>query len=156
MLNTVRLELVDWSNGVTSVSGKVTVTRSSGRRSSSATIWARLVSVPWPISTLLVSRVAEPSAFRRTVAVEFEGVIVVLIITASPLPRTSGPGGRGACSAAPCQSIARATSCRQSARPTDWRASPVTKVSPSPTRFFWRSASGSIPSRRAMSSIWHS
>ena len=84
----VRLELVDWSNGVTSVSGNVTLTRSGAIPNSSATICANEVCVPCPISTLLVNKTADPSALSLTNAEEFDGVIVVLIITAKPLPRT--------------------------------------------------------------------
>ena len=68
MLKTVRLELVDWSKGVTSVSGSVTETRSRGSPSTSLTICARLVWTPCPISTLPDSSVAEPSALSRTLA----------------------------------------------------------------------------------------
>jgi hypothetical protein len=135
------------------VSGNVTLTRSGEIPSSSATICASEVCVPCPISTLLVNNTAEPSALSRTTAEEFDGVIVVLIITANPLPRTLPLGTRFSCSAFPFHLIASAAPLRQSAIPTDTNLSPVTNTSPSCTRFFNLISNGSIPSRLAMSSI---
>ena len=39
-------------------------------------------------------RIAEPSALRRTFADEVVGVVVLLMVTASPLPRTKFCSGR--------------------------------------------------------------
>ena len=48
----VREATVGPLSGTRAVSGSATSTRSSGQPSASATIWASVVRVPWPISVL--------------------------------------------------------------------------------------------------------
>ena len=66
MVLVVRLAPVIWSHGVVSVSGVDTRTRDTGTVASSAAIWASTVSAPWPISTLPVSTLSDPSPLSFT------------------------------------------------------------------------------------------
>ena len=112
------------------MSGELTVTFRTADPNSSPTICAIEVSRPWPISTLLVSKTADPSALRRTLADDVVGVVVLLIVTASPLPRTRlFFSGGAACSSFPFQPIASAVRRKQSVTPTETSFSPVTKIS---------------------------
>ena len=114
-----------------SVSGKLTETFSKGNPNSSPTICASEVNAPCPMSTLLVRRIAEPSALSRTLADEVVGVVVLLIVTASPLPRTRLLRGCAAdCSSFPFQPMVAAACFTQSVMPTETIVSPVTKRHP--------------------------
>ena len=53
----------------------------------SAVIWASIGRAPCPISTVLASTVTLPSALIRTTPTEVDGVIVPLMMHATPLPR---------------------------------------------------------------------
>ena len=62
-----RLAHVPPPYGTTAVSPETTATDSTGTPSSSATIWASAVRVPWPWSVSPVSTVTAPEGSKRTV-----------------------------------------------------------------------------------------
>ena len=67
-MNVVRLAWTPTSHGLTAVSLLTTSTRPNGIPSSSATIMARTVSDPWPISLAPVMSVTLPKSSSFTMA----------------------------------------------------------------------------------------
>src|SRR4029078_9021066 len=121
-------------------------------------IWANTVSDPCPISTVPVYKDRLASSLSLTTAQEIDGVIVALIMQASPLPRRTLPIDESfLIFALPVPSdfhpIDSATRFRHSFRPTERRVSSVTNLSPSSYPFFFLISSGSIWSATAMMSI---
>jgi hypothetical protein len=74
------------SYGVASVSAATTWIRVESMCSTSPAICAIIVSAPWPMSTVLISSVAEPSWLRLSVALAMVGVSTAFMPTAIPLP----------------------------------------------------------------------
>ena len=146
MIVVERLALVPQSYGVTDVSGAATTTDANGTPSVSAVIWASAVRIPWPASTLPASTSTLPSALMRTIAVDVLWVPPPSFIAqASPRPRPRASGA--------VQPTARAVCSSPSARSPSIGVSPATYSSPRLSRFLRRSASGSRPSRSAITSI---
>ena len=126
------------------VSGVATPTRSKGRASTSAAIWARTARAPCPISTVLARTVALPSACRRTIASDTVGPMLAFIIIATPRPRSAA--------AACVQRIASAARVKLSSNLPSIGVSPGANSSPWARRFCRRSSTGSRSRRRAASS----
>src|SRR5438093_5304435 len=82
----LRLDVVDASNGITSVSSGCMKTLSIGTLSSSAATCERIVLQPWPISTVPASTVTSPLLFTKTPAFDVVGDRVGFWMHAKPLP----------------------------------------------------------------------
>src|SRR5687767_13414266 len=108
---------------------------------------------PCPISTVLDSTVRLPSPSMRTPAADVDGVTVLFSATANPRP-TALRGGASRFGVP--QPIHLAVLLTISSKCTSCRCSLVANVSPSCSTLRSRISTGSSPSARAMSSIWHS
>ena len=128
-----------------------TATASAATPIRRATISARAVRLPWPISVLLVSRVADPSACILTWAVEMGEAPASLAVTATARPRRT-PGSL----VLACRSSSAATASRSAVRSASSPRLPSMIVPPGGSRLRRRSSVGSIPSRSAAMSMFSS
>ena len=135
------------------MSGWTIWTRSGEMPNSSATICPIVVSDPWPISTVLLSTLALPSALRMTMAPEIDGVSTAFTPAAMPLPRSLVPlcAARGFDHSMACAAWRIA-----SLMPNDFTGVPVAKRSPSSNAGFKRNSTGSAPMARAIMSVCES
>jgi len=141
----VRLAPVVRSYGVAPVSAARIATRSNGSSSTSATIWESTVRLPWPSSVAPTAADAEPSACRRTIATE----VGCAPASEAVMPKPTAASAR--CS--PPHPSDVVSMRRSSARSASMPRLPGRISSPGATTLRSRSASASIPSRSAASSI---